>query len=78
MAQENRKLNDIVQDQTRLRANLREMPPTAEAYKRYLKKFDDQETEIESTARPDQEAAGPGTAAAARAIDAYLAKLDVE
>jgi len=24
----------------RLRANLREMPPTAEAYKRYLKKFD--------------------------------------
>lgn len=23
------------------------MPPTSEAYKRYLKKFDDQETEIE-------------------------------
>ena len=23
------------------------MPPTAEAYKRYLKKFDEQETEIE-------------------------------
>ena len=30
-----------------MRANLREMPSTAEAYKRYLKKFDDQETQIE-------------------------------
>jgi len=37
-----------VDDQGRLRANLREMPPTAEAYKRYLKKFDDQETQIET------------------------------
>ena len=34
-------------DQARLRANLKEMPATAEAYKRYLKKFDDQETQIE-------------------------------
>ena len=34
-------------DQVRLRANLKEMPATAEAYKRYLKKFDDQETQIE-------------------------------
>ena len=34
-------------DQARLRANLKEMPATAAAYKRYLKKFDDQETQIE-------------------------------
>ena len=34
-------------DQDRLRKNLKEMPPEAAAYKRYLKKFDDQETEIE-------------------------------
>jgi hypothetical protein len=42
-----KQLKDITDDQTRLRANLKEMPPTAEAYKRYLKKFDDQETQIE-------------------------------
>ena len=45
--QQQRQLNDITQDQDRLRKNLREMPPTAAAYKRYLKKFDDQETQIE-------------------------------
>jgi hypothetical protein len=37
----------IVEDQKRLRANLKEMPSTAEAYKRYLEKFDQQETQIE-------------------------------
>jgi hypothetical protein len=43
-----KQLKDITDDQARLRANLKEMPPTAEAYKRYLKKFDDQETQIEN------------------------------
>ena len=38
---------NLNEDQTRLRANLREMPSTAAAYKRYLEKFDKQETEIE-------------------------------
>ena len=41
------KLKDITQDQARLRANLKEMPETAAAYKRYLEKFDIQETAIE-------------------------------
>jgi hypothetical protein len=36
-----------VDDQERLRKNLREMPQTAAAYKRYLEKFDTQETQIE-------------------------------
>jgi hypothetical protein len=40
-------LAQIEQDQGRLRANLKEMPPTAAAYKRYLEKFDAQETQIE-------------------------------
>jgi hypothetical protein len=40
-------LRSITEDQGRLRANLKEMPPTAAAYKRYLDKFDAQETEIE-------------------------------
>jgi hypothetical protein len=30
-----------------MRANMERVPQTSEAYKRYLKKFDDQETEIE-------------------------------
>jgi len=30
-----------------MRANLERVPQTSEAYKRYLKKFDEQETEIE-------------------------------
>src|SRR5207302_1981689 len=42
-----RQLRGITDDQARLRANLREMPRTAAAYKRYLDKFDRQETEIE-------------------------------
>jgi hypothetical protein len=42
-----RQLDVITQDQVRLRANLKEMPATAAAYKRYLTKFDEQETQIE-------------------------------
>ena len=43
----NEQLRVISEDQVRLRANLREMPASAAAYKRYLDKFDKQETEIE-------------------------------
>jgi hypothetical protein len=42
-----RELAALVKDQDRLRANLKEMPNTAAAYKRYLEKFDAQETQIE-------------------------------
>jgi hypothetical protein len=42
-----RQLRAITEDQDRLRKNLKEMPQTAAAYKRYLEKFDKQETEIE-------------------------------
>ncbi|HVS36830.1 MAG TPA: hypothetical protein VMS17_14815, partial [Gemmataceae bacterium] len=47
IADKQRELKDISDDQVRLRANLKEMPPTAAAYKRYLDKFDAQETQIE-------------------------------
>ena len=43
-----RQLSTITEDQGRLRANLKEMPSTAKAYKRYLEKFDQQETQIET------------------------------
>jgi hypothetical protein len=47
IAQVQRQLRDIVEDQARLRANMERVPPTSAAYQRYLKKFDEQETEIE-------------------------------
>ncbi len=47
IAEQELQLKTITDDQARLRANLKEMPPTAAAYKRYLDKFDAQETQIE-------------------------------
>jgi hypothetical protein len=47
IAEMERQLKTITDDQVRLRANLKEMPATAAAYKRYLEKFDQQETQIE-------------------------------
>ena len=77
IAQLQRQLKDITDDQARLRANLKEMPPTAEAYKRYLKKFDDQETQIEDFQKKiktlqDTEFVQRKT------FEDFLAKLDVE
>ncbi len=40
-------LKAITEDQVRLRANFERLPPSSAAYKRYLEKFDTQETEIE-------------------------------
>ena len=47
IGEQQRQLQTIVQDQQRLRENLRAMPSSAKAYKRYLEKFDLQETQIE-------------------------------
>ncbi len=47
IGEQQNQLKVITDDQQRLRANLKEMPPTAAAYKRYLDKFDAQETQIE-------------------------------
>jgi hypothetical protein len=47
IAQTQQQLKAILDDQARLRANLERVPPGSEAYKRYLKKFDEQEVEIE-------------------------------
>ncbi len=46
-AEVQRQLKVLSDDQTRLRANLREFPQTSEIYKKYLDKFTKQETEIE-------------------------------
>jgi hypothetical protein len=72
-----RQLKDITDDQVRLRANLKEMPPTAEAYKRYLKKFDDQETQIEDYRKKIKELQDTEFTHR-KTFEDFLAKLDVE
>src|SRR4029077_1054182 len=75
--QQERQLKVIVDDQVRLRANLKEMPPTAEAYKRYLKKFDEQETQIEKFQK-DIKKAQDAEHAQRKAYEAFLANLSAE
>ncbi len=48
LAEVQRQLKVLSDDQTRLRANLREFPQTSEIYKKYLEKFTKQEGEIEA------------------------------
>jgi hypothetical protein len=77
MQQVQRQLTQIEQDQTRLRANLKEMPPTAEAYKRYLAKFDQQETEIEKL-QDQRQKLQDQEHQQKTAYDSYLLSLNVE
>jgi septal ring factor EnvC (AmiA/AmiB activator) len=75
--QEERQLKVITDDQDRLRKNLKEMPPTAAAYKRYLKKFDDQETLIEKMQAKIKELQD-GEHAQRKSYESFLANLSVE
>jgi hypothetical protein len=75
--QEEEALQVIEKDQARMRANMERVPPTSEAYKRYLKKFDDQETEIEK--RRAQIVQFQDTATRqSKAYESFLANLNVE
>jgi hypothetical protein len=47
IAELQRQLDTIRTDQPRLRANLKELPQTSEAFQRIVKKFNEQETQIE-------------------------------
>ena len=77
LQQVERSLGVITADQERLRKNLREMPQEAAAYKRYLKKFDDQETQIEALQRKQKELQDDEHAHR-RAYENFLANLSVE
>jgi hypothetical protein len=70
-------LSAITDDQARLRSNLKEMPPTADAYKRYLAKFDRQETEIEKL-QEKVHALQTKAAEQRQAFEAYLLGLELE
>jgi hypothetical protein len=74
---EQQALEAISRDQERLRANIQRVPPTSQAYQRYLKKFDEQETEIE--ARQAKLAQLQKTAEQQRqGYESFLANLNVE
>ena len=47
LARQEKALQVIDKDQGRMRSNMAQVPQTSQAYKRYLQKFDEQETEIE-------------------------------
>jgi hypothetical protein len=75
--EQERQLKAITDDQVRLRANLKEMPSTAAAYKRYLEKFDDQETQIEKL-QADVKALQATEHGQRKAYEDYLNGLTVE
>jgi hypothetical protein len=77
LAQIEKQLDEINKDQDRLRKNLKEVPPTAAAYKRYLEKFDAQETQIEKL-QADQKRLMETEATQRKAYDTYLSGLTVE
>jgi hypothetical protein len=77
LAQRRAQLKDVVDDQARMRANVRDLPEKAPVYKRYLEKFDKQEAEIEQLQKQikDLEAT---ELRQRNAYDGYLANLNVE
>jgi hypothetical protein len=77
LAQVQNRLKAITEDQTRLRANLANVPPTSAAYKRYLEKFDTQETEIEKLQKSIEDKQEAERAQQGE-YDSYLAGLTVE
>jgi hypothetical protein len=77
LAHARQQLTDIERDQSRIRANLKDTPATAAAYKKYLEKLDAQEGEIDkltSRIKELQEAENQQK----KEYESYLANLSVE
>jgi hypothetical protein len=77
LAHANQQLADIERDQQRIRANLKETPPTAGAYKKYLAKLDAQETEVDDL-RARIKKLQDDELVQRKDYDSFLAGLDVE
>jgi hypothetical protein len=77
LGQAEEQLKGIADDQTRIRANLEKVPPTSAAYKRYLEKFDQQETEIEKL-QAEIKAKQASVKAQTRDYEDYVAGMNVE
>jgi hypothetical protein len=75
--QQEKALQVIEKDQARMRDNMARVPQTSQAYRRYLQKFDDQETEIEK--RREQVAKLQSRAEEERkSYESFLLNLNVE
>jgi hypothetical protein len=73
----NQQLTEIERDQQRIRANLKETPPDAAAYKKYLAKLDAQETEVDRL-REQIKKFQDEELAQRKSYETFLANLDVE
>src|SRR5262249_5987403 len=76
-AHANQQLADIERDQQRIRANLKETPSTAEAYKKHLANLDTQETEVDNL-RAQIKKLQDDELAQRKDYEGFLAALDVE
>jgi hypothetical protein len=74
---EQKLLADIERDQNRMRQNLAQVPPSSEAYKKYVKKFDEQEEQIDALRKKIAQLDDKRDAAQQQ-LDNYLASLEVE
>src|SRR5262249_28436286 len=70
-------LADIERDQTRIRANLKDTPSTAEAYKKYLAKLDAEEGELDKLTTKIKELQATENLQR-KEYENYLANLNVE
>jgi hypothetical protein len=77
LAHAQQQLADIERDQTRIRANLKDTPATAAAYKKYLEKLDAQEGEIDKLTAKIKELQETGNQQR-KEYASYLAGLSVE
>ena len=77
MAERERRLKEIADDQDRLRKNIANLPPTSAAHKRYLEKFDAQETEIEKL-QQELKKIKEGAAQKLKDLTALLTNLNAE
>jgi len=72
-----RDLRDLTEDQARIRANMERVPKDSDAYRRYLKKFDEQEPQFE-TLQKDIKKQRAEVDRLHQELDDFLAKLSAE
>jgi hypothetical protein len=77
LAEQKRQLQEVAQDQVRLRANLHEVPQSSPLHKRYLEKLEKQESEVEKYQAEIKRLQGQEHAQK-KALDEFLASFSAE
>jgi SMC interacting uncharacterized protein involved in chromosome segregation len=72
-----RRIREIEQDQARIRQNMAQLDRASEVYKNYVKKFSDQEKEIE-TLRGQIASLGDQENGLRKSLEEYLMGLDLQ